>query len=265
MTDNNDKLKQLYKKTMPEFKSRDEFYAYVADHSDVTISLKQAYKQMQDNLLPVFKAAKELCEYISGDDEYFLKTKNNLYQLYHMALVSRMINNINTNSGTVEEKKASLRLSEPHYRGMIYIKNGKKTRETTPFEKKQDKGFKDIFLKSNIGLSVYEDMMTTIYYGAFQNDVFSDVKEERIASVHGNFLNWQVAKNSHVLKVACEPFIRSKMAQMAQENGFDFSDRFRFYQASTLNIQAKINAFCDIKQTQFINQMQQQTQSEVKS
>lgn len=255
MADNADKSNQLSEKAMPEFKSQEELYSYAADHPNMTISLKEAYKHIENNLLPIFKTAKELCEYISEDNEYFFKAKNNLHQLYHMALVSRMINNINTNSGTIEEKKISLKLSEPHYRGMIYINNGKKTKEKSPFEKKQDKGFKDLLLKSNIGFSVYEDALTTIYYGAFQNDVFSDIKEERIASVHGNFLNWQVAKNSNVLKVACESFIQAQMVQMAQEKGYKFSERFHFYQDAETKIQSKIAEFCDIKNKKHLQQI----------
>lgn len=247
-------INDLRQKIEPKFANRDDFYAYVADHPSCKISFEQAYQDIEDNLLPIFKTAKELCEDLSGDKNYF--QNGHMKHLFHMALVSRMIRNINTESGTFEEKMTSLRLSDPHYGGMVYIKDGKKIKEETPFEKKSDNGFKSVILKAGIGFSTYDDQYTTRYFGAFCEDVSSILNERQVASVFGKFLNWQVAKDSAVLYVATIPFVEKEMAQMAKANGVDYSKRFDFYQDAEKNIRAKINAFCDKKQETFLQQAQ---------
>lgn len=245
---------KIPQENLPEFKSREDFYAYAADNPSAEITAEQAYKEIEDNLLPVFKIAKELCEHLSDDKDYFKKDRHTKH-LYHMALVSRMIKNIITSGGTDEEKKESLRLSDPHYGGMFYIKNGKMTRELSLFSKKEDRGFKNLISKAGIGCSAYDDQYTTIYFGAIQEDITPIFKEQQIASTSGRFLNWQVAKDSGVLWAATQPFVSEEMAKMAQENGVAYSQRFDFYQEAEQKIKNKIVDFCDIKQTEQKNRL----------
>ncbi|MBR1840498.1 MAG: hypothetical protein IJ778_00010 [Alphaproteobacteria bacterium] len=243
------KIDELREKILPDFKTKEEFYAYVADNNSVKITPEQAFKEIDDNLLPVFKVAKELCEHLSGDKDFF-EQKEYAKHLYYMALVSRMVKNIDRLGGTDEEKKESLRLSDPHYGGMFYIKNGQKTKELSLFSEKEDKGFKDLISKAGIGCSTYEDSLTTIYFGAIQEDISPIFKEQQIASVSGNFLNWQVAKDSGVLWAATQPFIDNEMVKMAQENGVAYARRHNFYQDAEKKIHTKIVEFCDMKQAE---------------
>ena len=208
------KIDKLRDKIKPEFETREDFYAYAADNNFVTITPEQALKEIEDNLLPVFKVAKELCEELSGDENYFKKEKHTKH-LYHMALVSRMVKNIDTLSGTDKEKKESLRLSDPHYGGMFYMINGKTTKELSLFSKKEDKGFKNLISKAGIGCSTYDDQLITIYFGVIQEDISPIFKEQQIASMSGNFLNWEVAKNSGVLWAATQPFVNDEMIKIS--------------------------------------------------
>ena len=73
-----------------KIKTKEEFYAYAADNNSVRITPEQAFKEIDDNLLPVFKVAKELCEHLSGDKDFF-EQKEYAKHLYYMALVSRMV------------------------------------------------------------------------------------------------------------------------------------------------------------------------------
>ena len=248
------KIEDLREKIRPIFKSPEELYAYAADNSAVNITPEQAYQCIEDNLLPIFKVAKELCEHLSENKDYF-KQEKHAKQLYHMALVSRMIKNINTYAGTNEEKKKSLRLSDPHYRGMVYIKDGHKSVAQTPFEKKEDKGFRMLISRAGIGCATYDAQLATIYFGAVQEDISPIFKEEEKASISGNFLNWQAAKDSNVLLIAARPFIDKEMAQMAREKKVVFSKRFDFYQDAEKKIKDKISEFCDIKNKELPQQI----------
>lgn len=249
------KIDELRDKIQPNFSTREELYAYAADNDSAKITPKQAYKELDDNLLPVFKIAKELCEHLSGDKDYF-KQEKHTRSLYHMALVSRMVKNINIYGGTEEEKKKSIHLSDPHYRGMVYINGGKKSEEPTPFERKEDKGFKKLISRAGIGCATYDDQLTTIYFGAVKEDISPIFNEKAKVSVSGNFLNWQAAKTSHVLWAATKPFVNAKMAHIAKEKGVAFSKRFDFYQDAETKIQSKIAEFCDIKNKEYQQQLQ---------
>lgn len=242
-----DKIEEMREKIQPDFKAREELYAYAADNYSVEITPEQAFKEIEDNLLPAFSVAKELCEHLSGDKDYF-KQEKHTKRLYHMALVSRMIKNINELSGTYEEKKKSLRLSDPHYRGMFYIINGQRTKELSPFSKKEDRGFKDLISKAGIGCAAYDDQLTTIYFGVIQKDILD---EQQISSVSGKFLNWEVAKDSGVLWAATQPFVHNEMTKMAQKNGVDYAQRYDFYQDAEKKVQEKIAEFCDMKQAEY--------------
>lgn len=240
-------IDEVRQKIQPEFASQEEFYAYAADNPSVKISVEEARAAIEENLLPVFKVAKELCEHLSGDKDYFKKDRHTKH-LYHMALVSRMIKNINDYSGTPEEKKKALHLSAPHYGGLVYIKDGKKTQEQSPFVRKEDRGFKNLIAKAGIGCSAYDDQLTTIYFAAFREDVSPIFSENAKALVSGRFLHWQAAKDSAVLQIADKPLIEAKMAQIAKEKGISFAKRYECYQDAEAQIQAKIDQFCDMKQ-----------------
>lgn len=261
MADNSDKLKQLRERTMPEFKSRDDFYAYAASHRMAEVSAEQARKDINDNLLPIFKAAKELCEYLSGNKDYF--SKGHMKHLYYMALVSRIIKNIDKNSDTLENKEKSIRLSDPHYRGIIYLNNGKKEKENTPFNNDSDKGFKSALLKSGLGFSSYDDQYTTLYFGAIQEDITPIFSEKQVCSVTGNILNWEYAKKSAVFAIAAKPFINSEVEKICKENGTPLSEYGKHYEQAEKNIQAKIDEFCDMKNKE--NQQQLQKGMEAKA
>lgn len=124
MADNSDKLKQLRERTMPEFKSRDEFYAYAAKNM-ITLNVDEAYKDCSDSLLPIFKAAKEMCEDIHDNKDYF-KRGRPLKELYHMAIVSKAIQDINENCVTEDDKKHSIKRARFDDDRNYFFRNGER-------------------------------------------------------------------------------------------------------------------------------------------
>lgn len=256
-------IEEIKLKIQPEFASKEHLYSYAADNSLLTISSKQAQQDISANLLPIFQAAKELCEQLSQDDEYF--KRGHMVQLFHMALVSRMIKNINNNCSTTEEKLASIHYSQPHYGGMLYFKNGKKETKQSLFEKKEDRGFKNLMSKA-IGCS-YDDQYTTIYFGAFQEDVqpVYDPNGTPKCSVSGGILSWENLKNSAVLQIAAQSFIYQEVKKICQKNGTPLSNYGIHYKQAEQNIQVKINEFCDMKQAQLIKQKHKLIQHDVKN
>lgn len=172
-----------------------------------------------------------------------------------MALVSHMIKNINDNYGTIDDNKKAIRFSEPHYGGVIYFKNGEKISKQKLFEKKEDRGFKDLMSKA-LGFS-YDDQYTTIYFGALQDDVCSLETGKSKCSVTGNILNWEDMKDSAVFKVAVMPLVEREVKKICKKNGTPLAKFGIHYQHAEQNIRAKTNEFCDMKQTKNTEQMRQ--------
>lgn len=242
MADNSDKLKQLRERTMPEFKSRDEFYAYAAKNM-ITLNVDEAYKDCSDSLLPIFKAAKEMCEDIHDNKDYF-KRGRPLKELYHMAIVSKAIQDINENCVTEDDKKHSIKRARFDDDRNYFFRNGERINAGWLLDREKIENFMEVM--DSPGMS-YDDEYTKAYIAALKDDVspvYGTIKRPK-CSVTGNILNWEYMKDSSVLRVVT----------MFDQRTFSLNE-------DTI---AKINAFCDKKQAQFVKQVQQQTQSEVKS
>ena len=269
------KLTDLRAKTMPEFASREDFYAYAQNRQVPTLKADEAFKDIQDNLLPIFKAAKELCEYLSADENYFRRGWNKsqtfvqmyaedlpadhgdrpIDKLYHMALVSRIIQTINHKCGTAKEKKFAV-MHADIVNDNVYINNGQRQKVSGFGWLEENKGFKRAIGNSELKLN-YDDNYLHEYLGAFQEDVqpvLTD-KSAPVCSASGHILGWDRMKESSVLQIAAEPFIYAEMARLYQEQGgklqgFYRDDRGKLAAQARKNITAKIFAFCDMKNSQ---------------
>lgn len=250
-----DEVRARTEKSISEFRSKDEFFAYAAEHRAATIDFEHAYTEIQNNLLPVFRIAQELCEYISKDQDYF--KHGHIKHLYHMALVSRMVKNIQNTCGTDEERKESIEKSEPHYGGILYFVNGQKERKNNLFETPSDRGFKDVIAKS-VRCS-YDDQLTTIYFGALKEDICPVYKDNPACTVNGSVLSWENMKDSTVLNVAAMPLIYEEVKKLCKENGTPYSGYGIHYKKAEQKIQTKIDEFCDIKNAHNRQHLQKET------
>ena len=232
MTENEDRLKQLRERSMPEFKTNEDLYAYAATHMVSELDCDSAYKHAQDNLLPVFQAAKELCEYISGDGEY-LKNQQALHYIVSMALVSRAIKAINAQCETLKDKKYSLIFSSCES-GMVYYKNGEIIEKEDIGHIEENKGF--YMLTRHYPMHLDD---CTLYKRDFRADVFESA--QKCCSVEGNILDWKAMKESHLFKRIADSF-------------FDYE-----------KVKPRIDEFCDMKSAQNMQQIQKSVQSRLKS
>lgn len=233
MADNSDKLKQLRKKTMPEFKSRDEFYAYAAKNM-ITLNVDEAYKDCSDSLLPIFKAAKEMCEDIHDNKDYF-KRGRPLKELYHMAIVSKAIQDINENCVTEDDKKHSIKRARFDDDRNYFFRNGERINAGWLLDREKIENFMEVM--DSPGMS-YDDEYTKAYIAALKDDVspvYGTIKRPK-CSVTGNILNWEDMKDSSVLRVVT----------MFDQRTFSLNE-------DTI---AKINAFCDKKNKENQQQLQ---------
>ena len=233
MADNSDKLKQLREKTMPEFKSRDEFYAYAAKNM-ITLNVDEAYKDCSDSLLPIFKAAKEMCEDIHDNKDYF-KRGRPLKELYHMAIVSKAIQDINENCVTEDDKKHSIKRARFDDDRNYFFRNGERINAGWLLDREKIENFMEVM--NSPGMS-YDDEYTKAYIAALKDDVspvYGTIKRPK-CSVTGNILNWEDMKDSSVLRVVAA-----------------FDQRSISLNEDTI---AKINAFCDKKNKENQQQIQ---------
>lgn len=240
MADNSDKLKQLREKTMPEFKSRDEFYAYAAKNM-ITLKVDEAYKDCSDSLLPIFKAAKEMCEYMHDNKDHF-KRGRPLKELYHMAIVSKVIQDINENCVTEDDKKHSIKRARFDDNRNYFFRNGERINAGWLLDREKIENFMEVM--DSPGMS-YDDEYTKAYIAALKDDVnpvYGTIKRPK-CSVTGNILNWEDMKDSSVLRVVAA-----------------FDQRSISLNEDTI---AKINAFCDKKNKE--NQQQVQKGMEANS
>ena len=233
MADNSDKLKQLRERTMPEFKSRDEFYAYAAKNM-ITLNVDEVYKDCSDSLLPIFKAAKEMCEDIHDNKDYF-KRGRPLKELYHMAIVSKAIQDINENCVTEDDKKHSIKRARFDDDRNYFFRNGERINAGWLLDREKIENFMEVM--DSPGMS-YDDEYTKAYIAALKDDVspvYGTIKRPK-CSVTGNILNWEDMKDSSVLRVVAA-----------------FDQRSISLNEDTI---AKINAFCDKKNKENQQQIQ---------
>lgn len=244
MADNNSKLKQLRERAMPEFKSQDERYSYMAK-SHLTLNKDELYEACSDSLLPVFKVAKELCEYIHTDKDYFRKDdmmhNYPLTRLYHMAIVSKAVQKINELCESPEDKILTLGMVASNYSNPIrYIKDGKSVKTDPILEQEEIKNFR------KAANHLFDDKYFYRYMGDMELDVDPSYYGKAY-SFTGNVSNWEDLKKSDVM-LGAAVYCYGGMVNKETEQ----------------NLRTKINEFCDMKQAQLVKQMQQQTRHEVK-
>ena len=268
-------IEEVRKKIQPEFKSKEEFYKYRWENGSRS-SREELYKEASDSLLPIFKAAKEMCEHISGDKDYFKKNDWEqgypLTRLYHMAIVSKVIQDINENCVTTEDKEECIQLFTQDYAAsrFTYLKNGEFSKTTPLFKHEKISCFMGI---SNFS---FDDQYYHKYMGAIQEDIKPTYyrNEKPRSSVNGNILSWDNMKNSKVLYAIAYHFVVEEGWKLQKESeqsetAVKLSEQekkekhFKIFRQAENNIKAKINEFCDMKQTQFMKQMQK-SNTEVK-
>ncbi len=227
---------------LPEYKSRDEFYAYAAKNM-ITLNVDEAYKDCSDSLLPIFKAAKELCEDLhegenknedKKDSSYF-KRGRPLKELYHMAIVSKVIQEINENCITEDDKKHSIKRARFDDDRNYFFRNGERINAGWLLHREKIENFMEVM--DAPGMS-YDDEYTKAYIAALKDDVspvYGTIKRPK-CSVTGNILNWEDMKDSSVLRVVAA-----------------FDQRSISLNEDTI---AKINAFCDKKNKENQQQIQ---------
>ena len=226
---------------LPKFKSRDEFYAYAAKNM-IRLSVDDAYKECSNSLLPIFEAAQELCEVLhegenkdedKRDSSYF-KRGRPLKELYHMAIVSKVIQDINENCVTEDDKKHSIKRARFDDDRNYFFRNGERINAGWLLDREKIKNFMEVM--DSPGMS-YDDEYTKAYIAALKNDidpVYGSIKEPK-CSVTGNILNWEYMKDSSVLRVVT----------MFDQRTFSLNE-------DTI---AKINAFCDKKNKENLQQI----------
>ena len=289
MADNSDKLRQLRAKTtmtMEDFANKEDFYDYAKDHYVEPISAKEAFKEVEENLLPIFKVAEELCKDLSEDENYFHRDweKDQMFvhlysddlpgdhgdrpvdKLYHMALVSRMIKTVYEKSGTPEEKAKSIKMSNMN---RLWIKNSDNFRRGEGLLwLEENEGFERVMRQSKINFN-YDDCYLNEYYAAFQRDTVRNERDKKCCSLSGNVLDWNEMKNSNVLLLAVQPFINKEMIRLYENEGNKYTGFYNsdgvgnFYNQAEQNIKNKIDTFCDKKNKE--NQQQIQKSMEANS
>lgn len=201
--------------------------------------IDKVYEESCACLLPIFRAAKEMCEFTYDDEDYF-KSGRPLAELYHMAVVSKVVQDINKSCDSVDEAVKSIRIARIYNENNFYISNGKCIRVGKLLERP---GVADFIKAGNIA---YNEQYANEYLGAFQDDTYPLFNNKKpLCSVTGNVLNWKYMKDSLVLKTTV----------MVDQCTFNLSE----------DTVAKINEFCDIKQAQFVKQMQLHTQNKFKT
>ena len=85
-----------------------------------------AFKMMEDCLLPVFSEAVKMCQEISGRGDYFSDPKNYRAgrRLYAMAFLSTAINRVNKDIVSAEHRKENIEELDLMEAGRYYQPNG---------------------------------------------------------------------------------------------------------------------------------------------
>ena len=265
--------------TIHDFPDKEEFYNYAKHHYVEPISAEDAFQAVEENLLPIFKAAEELSIHLSGDEELFHRGwgKSQMFvhfykddlpgdhgdrpvdKLFHMALVSRMVKTLYDQGGTPEEKKENIEYSDMEY---LSIRNGDhKRRGAGLLWLEENEGFKRVMRDSEMRFN-YDDGYLHAYYAAFKADTVENESDKEYCSLSGKVLDWKGMKESAVLRVAAEPFVNAEMVRLYENEGNKYTGFYsskgvgNFYKRAEQNIQAKINEFCDMKDKERRQQIQ---------
>lgn len=231
MSDIND----LRKKIMPKFETRDEAYIYMIKNH-LTLDNDELYKDCSDSLLPVFKVAKELCEHLQNDKDYFKKNgseqEHPLTRLYHMAIVSKVVRELNENC---DPEHFVHHLGTDYAEPVWWRKNGKLVKTDPIMEHKKIANFRKVTAIDYI----FDDKWYHQYIGAIERDVDPSYYGKACYSVASNVINWEDMKNSDVLKI---------VAMSCTPGMFSIQEEQR--------LQKKIDEFCDEKNRQSQKQIQ---------
>ncbi len=157
------------------------------------LTKEQAYDKMEEVLLPVFKEAVELCKYLNNDQDFFKKGYNQV-KLLSMALVSLAIKEVNTNSGTIDEKKEALH--DMGYWDSYFIKDGQRQKVG---HYHHWKGVREVLDYHAFNIPC-DDNYEIRYLGAFQRDVHWWSRKESLISTSGDILDWSKMQDSHVFE-----------------------------------------------------------------
>ena len=276
------KIGQLRGRKIPSLadfqNNKEDFYKIAATGAYYEkISAQEAYKEINENLLPVFAKAKELCEYLSGDKDHFKRGWGELQmfkhlvsedlpgdhgdrpvdRLFHMALVSRMVKTICDQSGTQDEMS--------HF----CIQNGSSIRKGSGLcHMEEVKGFSLVMRNSQMRCNI-DDCYLNEYYGAFQHDTVENENDKKGYSLSGNILDWNEMKKSAIFEIVSEPFVYNEVARLCVEDGNEYRGFYsaqkikNYYEQADKIIQDKIAKFCDMKQAQLELKMRENADSKI--
>lgn len=206
-----------------------------------------AFKMMEDCLLPVFSEAVKMCKEISGKDDYFSDPKNCYIgqKLYAMAFLSTAINRVNKDIVSVEHKKKNiewLNLMEPR---RYYKPNGLLS------EKMENVCYNPpIYFRAG----TFEDVYFRRLLASFRCDAAIGRNWEGklpLISVDGDIVDWKKAHKSAIFEfVAAELIENMFVMQMDKENCWDKAEKARIREICGKNMELKFAQYCQRRKEQ---------------
>lgn len=188
---------------------------------------REAFDKMENELLPVFAEAVNLCKDISNNPNYFQELNNYraARKLYAMALVSKAIKLANQDITTEEHKKENINLLDLVNERRFYQADGSRGRFENIFRRSELADFQKEM--KSLGAAYFDDVAIHECLGSFQYDAAVGMWKENPAliSSNGNVLDWKEAKNLGIFKYASsemktERFV-AMMDKQSKENHWD--------------------------------------------
>lgn len=224
-----------------------------------------AFKMMEDCLLPVFSEAVKMCKEISGRDDYFSDSKNYRAgrRLYAMAFLSTAINRVNKDIVSAEHKKKNIEgldLFEPRY---FYLPSGQVSKKAEDVCHSSELMAFHLKMRE-MGVSYFNDAVFQDCLGSFRCDAaIGRAWEGRqpLISVDGDIVDWKKAHKLAVFKFAAAELKENMFVmQMDKENCWDKTERDKNY--------PRVNEICDknmeLKFAQYCQRQKEQSEEKFK-
>ena len=213
-----------------------------------------AFKMMEDCLLPVFGEAVKMCKEISGKDDYFSDPKNYCIgrKLYAMAFLSTAINRVNKDIVSVEHKKKNIEMLNLVESRRYYKPNG------LPSEKMENVCYNPPIY---FGACDFEDVYFHRLLGSFRCDAaIGRAWEGRqpLISVDGDIVDWKKAHKSAIFEFVAaelkENMFVMQMDKETKENCWDKAEKDKNYprirEICGKNMELKFAQYCQRRKEQ---------------
>lgn len=213
-----------------------------------------AFKMMEDCLLPVFSEAVKMCQEISGREDYFSDPKNYRAgrRLYAMAFLSTAINRVNKDIVSAEHKKKNIEMLNLVESRRYYKPNG------LPSEKMENVCYNPPIY---FGACDFEDVYFHRLLGSFRCDAaIGRAWEGRqpLISVDGDIVDWKKAHKSAIFEFVAaelkENMFVMQMDKETKENCWDKAEKDKNYprirEICGKNMELKFAQYCQRRKEQ---------------